>query len=66
MFKVNSKLLRKLLFERGWTMKELAEAAGLGGTGTVSRMVKGLRVNFLSIGKVAKALNIDPEKLIIV
>jgi len=62
---VNEKTLRRLMIQKKLNASDLARAAGVQ-TLTVTKFLKGGQAALLStIGKLADALNVDGEQLII-
>ena len=65
MFKVNSKFIREFIFQRGLSLKEFAEQAGLNQF-TAGKIVRdGATVTAKTIGVLARFFNVDGEKLIL-
>lgn len=65
MFKVNSKFIREFIFQRGLSLKEFAEQAGLNQF-TAGKIVRdGATASLKTIGLLAKFFNVDGDKLIL-
>jgi transcriptional regulator with XRE-family HTH domain len=58
-----NKLLRKVrIEEKGWSKEELSRAAGVSAQ-TIRKAERGLPVSEVSMGRIAKALNLAIQKL---
>lgn len=65
MYKINEKTLRRLMIQQKLNASDLARMSGLRVL-TVSKLLKGGQVALLStVGKIADALHIDGEELIL-
>lgn len=64
MFQLDTVKLRGLIFEKKISASKLAETANLT-VKTVSKIIKGGRANAMTIGKLAAALSVDGEQLIL-
>lgn len=64
MFKVDSELVRRMVFERGLSLKQFAEQSGLNGL-TVAKIVKdGATASAQTIATLAKFFGVDGNSLI--
>ena len=64
MFKVNATKIRSLLFERGLTLKEFAQMAGVNGSTVRKATTDGETLNAKSLSALAKFLGVNGEELI--
>ena len=63
MFEVNPTKIKSLMFERGLTIRGLAQKAGLTET-TAAKAVRGTQANARTVGKLAAALGVKGEEII--
>lgn len=61
--KVNAKQMRILMCEKVMSRKDLAKASGVN-TATISNVMHGESATTKTIGKLAKALGVDPTEII--
>ena len=65
MFELNAAEIRRLMFAAKLNTLDLAEKAGISNS-TVSKVIRdGAKVKFFVIGKIADALNVDGNTLIL-
>lgn len=63
-YNLNLKHIRKLAFNKGWSMSHLCEKAGLSRT-RATEWSKGRGVQALTVYKIANALDVEPENIIV-
>lgn len=64
MFELDSKTIRSLMLEKQMTLRDLARAATITET-TAARLSRdGARANARTTGKLAKALDCEPEQIL--
>lgn len=64
MRKINSKVLLRLMLERGLDVKDVAKASGVSASVLSSVIRHGRQCYFSTINKLAKAFGVDPNELI--
>lgn len=65
MFKINAKLVRTLIFERGLSLRQLAMQAGLNAA-TAGKLIRdGAIVSVKTISKLAKFFGVDANTLVL-
>lgn len=65
MFKINAKLVRTLIFERGLSLRQLAMQAGLNAA-TVGKLIRdGATASIKTISKLAKVFGVDANTLVL-
>ena len=65
MFKLNAKLVRRMMIERGLSLRQLAAQSGLN-TATAGKLIRdGATASLKTIGTLAKFFNVDGEELIL-
>lgn len=65
MFKLNAKLVRRMMIERGLSLRQLAMQAGLN-TATAGKLIRdGATASLKTIGVLAKFFNVDGDELIL-
>ena len=64
MFEVNPAKITSLMFERGLTIRGLAQKAGLTET-TAAKAIRGSQSNARTIGKLAAALGVKGEEILL-
>lgn len=65
MFKVNAKVVREYLFQRGLSLRQLAEQTGLN-TATTGKLIRdGATASLKTISTLAKFFNVDGDSLIL-
>ena len=62
--KINTSAIEIGLVKNKMDMRDLAEKIGMA-TGTISTLMKGGNTSYATAGKIAEALDINPEDLII-